>query len=115
MVIQFILIAVIILIIARMFLQLKHGEISRRQVIGWLMIWIVAIVVIAKPEITSFLAFKTGVTRGVDLVVYVSILIIFYFLFRFLIRIEKMEADLTSLVRRVALLKDDTNKTDDPR
>lgn len=109
MLIQFILIAAILVIIGRVLLRLKHGEINRRSVVGWLVIWLVAMIIIAQPDITSFLAIKTGVARGVDLVVYVSIIIIFYLLFRFLLRIEKMEADITEVVRHIALKNKDDN------
>ncbi len=103
MLIQLILVAAIILIILRLIIQLKRQRISGGEFAGWIIIWLAAAVVILFPDITSFLAIKVGVTRGVDLVIYVSVVLVFYLLFKLLMRIEKIERDITELCRRIAL------------
>lgn len=103
MLIQYILIATILLIIIRQIYLLKDGKLNKRQFILWLLVWLVAGIVIIFPDITSYFAIKAGVTRGVDLVVYISIILLFYICFRLLIRIEKMEKNITDFVRSVAL------------
>jgi small membrane protein len=110
MLIQLILVAAIILIILRLIIQLKRQRISGGEFAGWIIIWLAAAVVILFPDITSFLAIKVGVTRGVDLVIYVSVVLVFYLLFKLLMRIEKIERDITELCRRIAL--DDKEKKD---
>lgn len=103
MLIQIILVLVVAVIILRLIFQLRHKAISLAEFFGWFLIWLVAIVIVLYPQITSFLAIKVGVGRGVDLVVYVSLILIFYLLFRLLIRIEKTEKEITKIVRRDAL------------
>jgi hypothetical protein len=47
------------------------------------------------------------VGRGVDLVIYISVLILFYLIFRTLVRLDKIEKDITKIVREVALKDQD--------
>ncbi len=108
--IQPILIVVIVLIILRLIFKLKNKEIGFGVFSSWLIIWLAAIVVIWWPDITSFLAIKVGVTRGVDLVVYVSVILVFYLLFRLLLRIEKIESNITKIIREIALKDKDKNE-----
>ncbi|MEI6288635.1 MAG: DUF2304 family protein [bacterium] len=112
MLIQFILIIAILFIIIRSWYRKQKKEISSGEFFVWLAIWVVAIIVIAWPDITSLIASAVGVKRGVDLVVYVSIIFIFYLLFRLLMRIEKIEKDITHLTRAIALKQTDKNNHD---
>jgi hypothetical protein len=103
MIIQYILIIAIVLIVLRLIYQLKNKNISFTQFWGWLAIWAIAILIIGNPQITTYIAAKVGIGRGVDLVVYVSIIILFYAVFRLLLRLEKLEKQLTQTVRQDAL------------
>lgn len=108
--IQIILILIIALIIARLVYKFAKKELSRSQFILWLIIWLVAVVIIWLPDLTAYLAAKVGVGRGVDLVVYGAIIVAYYWLFRMLVRIEKIEKDITRLVQGLA---ERDNKKDD--
>ena len=109
MIIQFILIAIIVLIILRLIYQLKNKSINFGPFFGWLIVWVLAIIVIWYPAITTYLATRVGVGRGVDLVIYISVIIIFYLMFRLLIKIGKIEKEITKIVREDAL-KNEKNK-----
>ena len=103
MLIQFILILIILVIIWRLALRLKAKEISTKQFGGWLLIWLVALVAVIWPDLTVWIANLVGVGRGSDLVIYLSVIFIIYFLFRLLLRIEKIDKNLTKLVREEAI------------
>lgn len=103
MLIQFILIAVIALIVLRLIFRLRNKDIGVSQFFGWLVIWLVAILVIWYPELTTYAATRVGIGRGVDLVTYVAIIVIFYLMFRLLLRVEKIEKEITSVVRQDAI------------
>lgn len=107
--IQFILILAAAVMIIRSFFKLKNREIRIGEFITWLGIWLAVIVVVIYPDIASFLAIKLGVTRGADLVIYVALVLIFYLFFRFLVRLEKIEKDITKIVSHVTL-NDETKK-----
>jgi len=100
--IQIILIIIIAVIIARLIYKWFKKELSRSQFILWLIIWLAAVVVIWLPDLSAYLAAKVGVGRGVDLVVYAAIIVAYYWLFRMLVRIEKIEKDITRLVQGLA-------------
>jgi len=103
MLIQIILILIIAIIIFRLVAKLKSREVSVKQFIGWLVIWLVAIVIVIWPELTVLVANSVGVGRGSDLVIYLAIIFLFYTIFRLLMRIEKMEKNLTKLVQNDAI------------
>ncbi len=83
--------------------KIRSRALSRRWGYFWLAFWAGVGIVVALPWTTSLLAARLGVTRGVDLVIYVSIVALFYLVFRLTIKIEKLESNITKLVREVAL------------
>jgi len=101
--IQFILVVLIILAVLRLLYQLRNKNISLGQFLTWLFIWLIAIIIIGQPKITTYLASLVGIGRGVDLVIYISVIVIFYLMFKLLLRIEKIEKDITKIVRSEAL------------
>ena len=103
MVIQYILIAIIALMVLRLILKMKSREINPGYFGIWLVIWLLAIVLIAFPNISTYLADNVGIGRGVDLITYVSIIVIFYLQFKLLMRIEKTEKDITKITRHLAI------------
>ena len=113
MLIQFILIAVIILIVLRLIYKLKIKDINLSQFFWWLIVWLIAILIIWYPQITTYLAARVGIGRGVDLVIYVSIIVIFYLMFRLLLKVEKIEKQITEIIRFDSLkniIKDEDKK-----
>jgi hypothetical protein len=83
--------------------KVKARGLGSRWGIFWLAFWLVVGTVVALPWTTSLLATRLGVTRGVDLVIYVSVIALFYLVFRLTLKIEKLEANITRLVREVAI------------
>jgi hypothetical protein len=95
--------------ITRVAMKVKDKTLTRGWGTLWIFFWVFVGLVVSLPWTTSFLAAKLGVTRGVDLVVYVSILALFYLVFRLTVKIEKLEHNITRLVREVALKGKDKN------
>jgi hypothetical protein len=56
-----------------------------------------------QPESTSYLANILGVGRGADLIIYLSVIVIFYLLFRVFIRLNKIDSEITKITRKDAL------------
>ena len=107
MLIQIILLIIIALIIFRLIAKLRSKDLSGKQFFGWLVIWLLAAIVVIWPDLTVRLANYVGIGRGSDLVVYSALIFLFYFIFRLLLRIEKMEKNLTKVVREEALQEHD--------
>lgn len=93
--------------------KIKSHSLSLRWGIFWLAFWLCGGLVISLPWTTSLLAARLGVTRGVDLVVYVSVIALFYLVFRLTLKIERQERNITKLVRELALKKNDDESTSD--
>jgi small membrane protein len=99
----------LIVILFCLYAALKVGQkiraraMSRRWGFFWITFWTGVALVVALPWTTSLLAARLGVTRGVDLVVYVSVIALFYLVFRLTVKIEKLESNITRLVREIAL------------
>jgi len=108
MLIQIILIAIIAVMVVRLIFKMKSREIGMGYFVLWLVIWLIAIILIGFPNISSYLANTVGVGRGVDLIVYVAIIAGFYLQFKLLMRIEKMEKNITSITRHLAIKEADT-------
>ena len=83
--------------------KIRSRSLSPRWGAFWLAFWLGGGVVISLPWTTSLLAARLGVTRGVDLVVYCSVIALFYLVFRLTLKIEKLERNITKLVRELAL------------
>ncbi|MFH1376304.1 MAG: DUF2304 family protein [Candidatus Woesearchaeota archaeon] len=88
--------------LSRAYLRFKERKISNWSFALWFIIWIAVITVVLIPETTSQISKFFGIERGVDLLVYASIIIIFYLIFRLYIKIDQTEQNLTKVVRKVS-------------
>ncbi|MBU1180399.1 DUF2304 domain-containing protein [Patescibacteria group bacterium] len=111
MLIQYILLIIIVFILAQVARKFKARKISLREFLFWLIFWLAVGAVILLPQITSFLAEKLGVGRGADLVVYASLIFVFYMLFRLFVRQEKVERDISKIVEEIAKRNDQFPKS----
>ncbi len=81
----------------------KRGALSRTGVVAWIFIWVAAIVAVWNPWITNRIASMLGVGRGADAVLYVSVVMLFYMIFRLYGKCENLEHQLSELVKKIAL------------
>lgn len=100
--IQYLLGLLILFIVYRVAVKWRQGLLSSRDLLFWVGFWIVVGVIVILPETTSFLAEMVGIGRGSDLVVYLSIVLIFYIVFQMTIKMEKVERNITKIVRAMA-------------
>ncbi len=110
MIIQIILVAFFIFAIFKVLGKFKNKEFQTSETIAWSVFWILAIVVVMNPNSTYVLAKFLGVGRGVDAVVYLSLAILFFLIFKMFVRLEKMERQITKVVRAQALKDKDQQK-----
>lgn len=101
--VQIMLLVFILFAASRAVLQFRGGTIRFGALTFWLLIWAVAIVAIFYPEETTRLAKLLGIGRGVDVVVYASIAILFYLVFRLHVYLENIRTEISRLIREVAI------------
>ncbi len=81
----------------------RSGELGPKGLVFWMLFWVVATVFVWYPESTNIIARTFGIGRGTDFVLYVSLVVIFFVLFRLHVKIESMSRDVTKVVRDKAL------------
>ena len=101
--IQWIIIVFAFFAVWRAWQAFVAGTLDRRKLLLWLSFWVIVVIVSLLPQTTSILATLLGVGRGVDLVLYVSVVVLFYALFQTSRKVDRLERSLTELVRRLAL------------
>lgn len=101
--IQLVLLVIILFALSRVILRAKEKMISPRLAIFWVLIWAAALVGILAPATTTRIASLFGVGRGVDVIVYISLTLLFYLVFRVYVAIEDIRHQITFLIRQIAL------------
>ena len=94
---------------SRVFKKYRLGETKLKELVLWSIFWIVAGIITIVPNSTYIVANFVGIGRGADLVIYVSLALLFYILFRVFYRLEKIEKNITQITRELAL-KDEKKK-----
>ncbi|HIQ39481.1 MAG TPA: DUF2304 domain-containing protein [Methanothermococcus okinawensis] len=89
----------------KIILQVKNSEINIESAIFWIFIWMLVILMVVFPQTMSYLATLTGVGRGVDVVIYLAIIILFYLQYRLYMKMENIEREITLIVREIAILE----------
>ncbi|MFH1744957.1 MAG: DUF2304 family protein [bacterium] len=101
---QFIALIMIIFFLSRLFLQKKKKEISLSEFIFWLAFWIfAALAIVFIKWIDRTVAVFGFSARGIEVLFYFGMVIMFYFIFRLRIHIEKIERDITKITREISL------------
>lgn len=112
MFIQLATIIIVLALLARIASQFKRKQITLKEALLWSMLWFGVGVVVLYPKLTDQLASYIGLqsAKGIDLVVYLAVGLVFYLVFRIFVRIERLEHDITKIVRQVALKEEDKDK-----
>jgi hypothetical protein len=101
--VQFLLITFLLFALSRVILRFKGGNLSLFGLLFWSLLFGSATVIVLFPILTSDIANKLGVGRGVDVVVYASIAVLFYLVFRLYIYLQDLKQEITELVKKIAL------------
>lgn len=101
--IQILIILFILFVVIRLSLRLKRKELKPLSFISWLVLWLIVGVFVIWPETSAYLANLVGIGRGVDLGIYVALLIIFYLLFKIFLKLEKLDRKIVEIVRKIAI------------
>ncbi len=113
--IQLILVIIASFVFIRTLIRWKKKELDTVSFVLWSLFWFGVIAVVLYPRTASFMANILGVGRGADVIIYFAVALLFYLIFRIFIKLYKIEKDITTIVRSIALAekqKDKTDKTD---
>lgn len=93
----------IIFAASRAILRFKGGSIHFGALLFWVLVWSIATIVVFSPDQTTELAKIMGIGRGVDIVVYSSIALLFYLVFRLHVYLEDVRTEVSTLIREISL------------
>ena len=97
------LLSLVILGMGLVILRYRQRKIGTLAFLLWLVLWAGAATVIMFPNSTVMLARILGIGRGADLVLYTSLIVTLYLLFRLHVRLEQVNREVTQIVRALAL------------
>ena len=103
---QILALIIIAFFISRIFWQKRKGLISVNEFFFWVFFWSLAtLAIILLKQIDRLVADLGFSGQGIDILFYAAVIILFYFIFRLRLRMEKMEKNITKIVREIALGK----------
>jgi len=102
-VIQILAIIFALFALSRAILRVKDNEISGKEFAFWATVWIAVIIIAIFPSFAISFAELFGIDRGVDFLVYVGMLALFYLVFRLYVKIDKISQEITKITRVVAI------------
>jgi len=95
--------SIVVIIILWNLLLFKEGRIKIRRFIIFIIFWLSVLLAVIFPEETNKIARFFNITRGADFFIYISIIVIFYSLFKIYEKLEALEKNITEVVRYLAL------------
>lgn len=104
-IIQIVLSAFLVFALSRVVLRYKDGQIKLSEFFFWSLLFAVATLTVVFPSESSRFAGILGIGRGADLIIYASIAVLFYLVFRLYVLLENIRHEITEIVRLIALKK----------
>jgi hypothetical protein len=104
---QIIVSVFVLFALSRVFLRVRKHELDVREALFWSVIWAGFAVVVWAPITVTILAHTLGLSgkEPIDTLVYLAIVALFYLVYRIHAKQEKLNHELTRLVRAVSLGK----------
>jgi hypothetical protein len=87
--------------LGRLVVQFKHGF-NHRELFLWTVVWGGLLVVSFVPNVLRIISDWSGVQQPLDFMIYVSIVALFYLVFRLYLKINEVEEEITKVVRELA-------------
>jgi len=101
--VQLILGLFLIFAASRVYLRFKEGKINLANFLFWSGLWLLALFSLFRPRFTTYLARILGIGRGADIIIYLSIALLFYLIFRTNVMMENLREEISRLTREIAL------------
>lgn len=83
--------------------RFRAGKLSLSSFILWIILWIFVIIFSVYPESSMVFADIFGITRGLDFIIIVAFVMVFYLGAKLYYKIDKLEEDMNKIVKEVAL------------
>ena len=105
MVIQIIVSVLAALLVLKGVIDVLKKKARLAQSFVWVIFWALVVVAFWRPDATQYVANVLQVGRGADAVLYIGILAVCIALFKIYNKVERMDRNFTSLVRKIAIME----------
>lgn len=101
---QIIALIIIAFFLARLYWQKRKNHIGLNEFLFWLFFWLVSALLIIGLKFIDRLVAGLGFSgSGIQVLFYLSVAILFYLIFRVRLKMEKIEKDITTIVKNITL------------
>ncbi|KKS63720.1 hypothetical protein A3E45_01220 [Candidatus Daviesbacteria bacterium RIFCSPHIGHO2_12_FULL_43_11] len=100
---QLLLSTIIIFIIYKTAVSFRHGNLSRNFTSIWLLLWISVLFFIFEQNTLIRAAHFLGISRGVDLVIYLAVILTFYLIYKIFFTLNQINQKVTEIIREMAV------------
>jgi len=87
----------------RTVLALRSRTVGPRTAVAGILLWLAGILLVCFPNLTIPIARFLGIRRGVDVILYASVAVLAYAVFRLYMALEMQNRTITRLVSEIAL------------
>ncbi|MDO8592969.1 MAG: DUF2304 family protein [bacterium] len=95
---------IIAFFLAKLYWQKQKNQIGINEFVFWLIFWLLAaLLIIGLKFIDRLVAYLGFSGTGIEVLLYLSVAALFYFVFRLRLKLEKIEKDISKLVKSLAL------------
>lgn len=103
---QVIALLIIAFFVTRLIKQKQKNQITKNESILWFTFWaLAALAIIFIKTIDKVVAALGFSGSGINFLIYIAVMILFYFIFKMRLKIVKLEKNITDITREVALKK----------
>ena len=101
---QVIALIIIAFFLARLFWQKHNRVMGANEFVFWFIFWLVAACAVIFLKWIDKLVANLGFSgTGIEVLLYLGMALLFYLVFRLRLRLEKIERDITKIVREITL------------
>jgi len=101
---QILALVIIGFFLVRLFWQKQKKQIGANEFIFWLVFWgLAAILILSLKWIDKLVAGLGFSGMGIEVLLYLGIAVLFYFIFRLRLKLEKIEKNITKIIREMAI------------
>ena len=100
---QFVLIVTIIFTLSRAYIRYKSRKLTLFGFLFWAGIFGSGMFGVIFPELTGIISKRLGIGRGADVFVYLSVVILFYLVFRLYAYVEDLKSEMVNILREATL------------
>lgn len=88
---------------SRAFLVFRQKKFNIKEITFWTIFWFSAIIIVFIPGKSGTLAQFLGMGRGFDALIFISVIALFYAIYRLYAKVNEFEEIITSAIRSLAL------------